>query len=125
MEKLNITKGDSYSTEIAKTIINQIDFTTMCSWGVSALYSCKANGMSSLLLFVNGFVHKGDVLVALNEVTDTYEVFILDSDKYIKEHRTDVYCDMLTNVLDELIERKPEWSDEKYKQIVEEWLAEK
>lgn len=125
MEKLNVTKGDSYSTEIASTINSQIDFMTMCSWGVSARYSCYANDMPSLWLVVNGFVHKGDVFVALNEETDTYEVFILDTDMHVKEHRTDVYCDMLTNVLDELIERKPEWSDVEYHQMIEEWLAEK
>ena len=91
------------------------------SWGISKRVATVFRNRPSLKITVNGFVHKGDVVIALNEGADLYEVHLLDCNGFVRKSFTDVYADMLIGILDREIETGA-MSDEEYKKNVEEWL---
>lgn len=91
------------------------------SWGVESRTAMEFRGMPALKLKVNGFLHKGDVVIALNEGADLYEVYLLDGDGSVKSEHKDVYADMLTGVIDRLVETDNDKSEE-YSRRVEEFL---
>lgn len=93
------------------------------SWGISKRTAAVFRKMPALKITVNGFVHKGDVVIALNEGADLYEVYMLDGNGIVSKSFTDVYADMLIGILDREIETGT-MSDEEYKKNVEEWLEE-
>ena len=76
------------------------------SWGVSKRINLKNKGM---LLNVNGNHHKGSVLITLGW-NDTYCVYIINNrGKILNEYKA-VYFDVLTEVIDNRIERIKEYS---------------
>lgn len=93
------------------------------SWGISKRTAAVFRKMPALKITVNGFVHKGDVVIALNEGADLYEVYMLDGNGIVSKSFTDVYADMLIGILDREIETGT-MSEEEYKKNVEEWLEE-
>lgn len=110
--------------QIAKTINEQlfwsIDRTVYWSWGVSKKMFTFYNEMPSLMLRVSGAIHKGWVVVSLNEGSDTYEVRLLNVKKEVKAVYTDVYCDELGSFIDDKVERPVHLSDEEYDKIAME-----
>ena len=104
----------------AKTIEQQILWSInkfeYLSWGISKKVAIEYEGMATLALRVSGAVHKGWVFISLNEGMDCYEVRLLNvARNKVKRTLEEVYCDNLGKVLDGLIERKTEWTDEQYK----------
>ena len=104
----------------AKTIEQQILWSInkweYLSWGISKKVAIEYEGMATLALRVSGAVHKGWVFISLNEGKDCYEVRLLNVARTkVKRTLEEVYCDNLGEVLDGLIERKTEWTDEQYK----------
>ena len=104
----------------AKTIEQQILWSInkweYLSWGISRKVATEYEGMATLALRVSGAVHKGWVFISLNEGKDCYEVRLLNvARNKVKRMLEEVYCDNLGAVLDGLIERKTEWTDEQYK----------
>jgi len=104
----------------AKTIEQQILWSInkweYLSWGISKKAAVEFDGMATLALRVSGAVHKGWVFISLNEGMDCYEVRLLNVARTkVKRTLEEVYCDNLGEVLDGLIERKTEWTDEQYK----------
>ena len=104
----------------AKTIEQQILWSInkweYLSWGISKKVAIEYEGMATLALRVSGAVHKGWVFISLNEGMDCYEVRLLNVARTkVKRTLEEVYCDNLGEVLDGLIERKSEWTDEQYK----------
>ena len=104
----------------AKTIEQQILWSInkfeYMSWGISKKAAIEYEGMATLALRVSGAVHKGWVFISLNEGMDCYEVRLLNVARTkVKRTLEEVYCDNLGQVLDGLIERKAEWTDEQYK----------
>lgn len=93
------------------------------SWGISKRTAAVFRKMPALKITVNGFVHKGDVVIALNEGADLYEVYMLDGNGIVSKSFTDVYADMLIGILDREIETGT-MSEDEYKKNVEEWLEE-
>lgn len=73
--------------------------TIMMFWGANNFKAVEFNDMASLAFTVNGFNHKGLVVVAYNSGKDLYEVFCLDSSDRVVEHREEVYFDMLTDTI--------------------------
>lgn len=130
METIKITKGDEYAKQIATITLCQINPRTRIfqSCGVEKRICVYVNDMPALGLLVNGFIHKGWVFVALNEGTDTYEVFTTKTNTKAKtievvKHIDDVYCDMLTETIDGMVEKDQSWTDEEYEEKIDEWLA--
>lgn len=78
------------------------------------------NEMPSLMLRVSSAIHKGWVVVSLNEGSDTYEVRLLNVKKEEKAVYTDVYCDELGSFIDDKVERPVHMTDEEYEKIVME-----
>ena len=104
----------------AKTIEQQILWSInkfeYLSWGISKKAAIEYEGMATLALRVSGAVHKGWAFISLNEGKDCYEVRLLNVARTkVKRTLEEVYCDNLGEVLDGLIERKTEWTDEQYK----------
>ena len=60
--------------------------------------------MPALGIRVNGYQHKGWVIISLNEGKDLYNVYLLDKKQNVKKTFEDVYCEDL-EILDFLIER--------------------
>ena len=77
----------------------------LMSWGISSRINILNRG---LLLTVNGNHHKGDVLIVLDG-SDTYTIFILNVRGRVLDEYRDVYFDDLFNIIDNRIERIPEY----------------
>lgn len=109
--------------QVAKTISNQlfwsIDIPTYWSWGVSSKVYTFYNGMPSLKMRVSGLVHKGWVVVSLNEGRDTYDVRLLDVKNEEKAVYEDIYADCLGKFLDDKIEKPVSMSEEQYAKLAE------
>ena len=75
------------------------------SWGVTDLTSLNGKG---LIFKVNGHHHKGWVLITL-DWTDTYNVDIINNKGEVIQHYDMVYFDMLSELIDNRIERIPEY----------------
>lgn len=72
------------------------------SWGTERVINLFNKG---LLLKVNGHHHKGWVLITL-AWNDTYTVrFFNQQYNQVKDTLTEVYCDLLQDTIDEVIER--------------------
>ncbi len=88
------------------------------SWGVSKRIATVYNDMATLALRVSGVLHKGWVYVSLDEGRDVYIVTLLSTDKKnVVSVHDEVYCDDLGSLIDSLVERKMEWTDEEYKKL--------
>jgi hypothetical protein len=107
--------------DIAKTINEQIfwsiDKWTYFSWGVSKKIATIHNNMPSLKLRVTGLIHKGWVIISLDEGRDCYIITLQDVKGNIKSVHDEVYCDELGVTIDELVEKPSSMSDEKYKKL--------
>jgi hypothetical protein len=77
------------------------------SWGVST----RINFMDkALILKVNGHLFKGYVVIAL-DYSDTYNVHLVTTHGNISKSIENVYCDELAEVIDNNIERIPEYKE--------------
>lgn len=89
-------------------------------WGVGGAYvGLWDKSDPCLLLKVDGAKHKGLTLWAYDEGADLYYLANLDEHGELMETHTEIYFDMVEGVLDELIERDPEWTDEEYRKRAE------
>lgn len=104
--------------EIYRQIRCGVTMDVIMSWGVSKRIATVYNDMATLALRVSGVLHKGWVNVSLDEGRDVYIVTLLSADKkkVISVH-DEVYCEDLGGLIDSLVERKTEWTDEEYKKL--------
>lgn len=111
MEFKNHTKEEvaTIAAECFSQIKALTNWAVLGSWGISKVQYTEYEGMASLMLSVNGFLHKGYVLVSLDEGTDTYTVFCMDEKMCVVKKEEQVYFDQLGDVIDRLVER-----DERY-----------
>lgn len=112
--------------EILMKIANEINRQIRCgvtadvimSWGVSKRIATVYQDRATLALRVSGVLHKGWVYVSLDEGRDCYVVTLLSADKSkVIKVRDEVYCEELGSVIDNLVERKEEWTDDMYKEL--------
>lgn len=75
------------------------------SWGVSKLLNMFNKG---LCLKVSGHHHKGWVVITLSFM-DTYSVYIVSNKGEVLDEYLDVYFDELTEVIDNRIEKIPDY----------------
>lgn len=75
--------------------------------------------MPALALHVEGYEHKGWVIISLNEGADVYEVELADEQFFAKPgSRVDeVYCDQLGSLIDTMVERGTCSEEEYHKRI--------
>lgn len=112
------------TTEIFRQIFWSVNKSTFWSWGVSMILPGEYKNMPTLMLHVNGFLHKGWVYVSLNEAKDNYEVRLLSDNLKETYYIDEVYCDTLGKTIDEIVEREKTTTDEEYKAMVENSLKE-
>lgn len=114
---------NSYLVGIADTILHQIiagvGISTYWSWGVANVGAAYFKDQPSLLLAVNGLLHKGLALVSYDDSSDTYVVRLFDKDGKETRCVSDLYCDNIGETLDSVVERDPEWSQEEYAERLE------
>ena len=93
------------------------------SWGIDNKTATEYEGKAAFAFPVQGFRHRGGVVVALNEAKDLYEVHLLNEKAESVKVVEDVYIDELISVLDREIETGND--DEKtYTEKVNKWLGE-
>jgi len=106
--------------EIANEIYRQLKATfninVLWSWGISMQKAMMYRNMPSLGLGVNGYKHKGFVIISLNEGKDLYNIYLLNESQRVTQIIEDVFCEDLT-ILDTLIETG-EMSEQEYKDKV-------
>ena len=73
--------------------------------------------MPSLMLKVSGAIHKGYVIISLDESSDTYIITLMDNKKEPVASYDDIYCDSVGSKIDELIERPAGMNDKEYKKV--------
>lgn len=95
-----------YVMQVAKTIKEQLVSLTaipiLMSWGIREFVATIYDDMPALRLKVNGRLHAGYVIIALNG-SDYYEVY-LQNDKGTECVNEEVYFDELGDVIDRAIE---------------------
>lgn len=110
----------NYVNKVAKTIWAQIKWSVesisvLWSWGVSRKVATTYKDMPTLALRVSGVLFKGWVYICLNEGRDIYEIYCVSMKGVVKKENKEVFCDNLGFVLDSMIERDYNMSDEAYK----------
>lgn len=113
-----------YLLTVANTIWQQIlmgvGVNVAMSWGIENISATERIGSDNetvrpcLALKVSGLLHTGWVIVALDELKDTYEILLIKTDGTQGEWITDVYCDELGARIDAFVERPLEMSDDEY-----------
>lgn len=95
-----------YVMQVAKTIKEQLVSLTpmpiLMSWGIKEIVATLYDDMPALRFKVNGRLHAGNVIIALNG-SDYYEVYLQD-DKGTECLNEEVYFDELGDVIDRAIE---------------------
>lgn len=95
-----------YVMQVAKTVKEQLVSLTpmpiLMSWGIKEFVATLYGDMPALRLKVNGRLHAGNVIIALNG-SDYYEVY-LQNDKGTECVNEEVYFDELGDVIDRAIE---------------------
>lgn len=93
--------------DIAETIRQQLvgltPMNVLNSWGVTGLAATVIDNMPALKFKVNGRLHKGHVIIALNEGVDYYEIYLSD-EKGRRKIATDIDFTQLGDVIDTAIE---------------------
>lgn len=106
------------ANEIMRQIRCGVTLDVVMSWGVSKRTATVYEDMATLALRVRGVLHDGWVYVSLDEGRDVYIVTLLSADKSkVVQVRDEVYCEELGSVIDNLVERKTEWTDEEYRKL--------
>ena len=93
----------------------------LMSWGSRNFKACEFENKPALKFRVSGFLHDGLVYVAYNKGYDLYDIYITNMRSRILETSERVYFDMLTDVIDSLVETKNDKSEE-YKKHVDDFL---
>ena len=106
-------------------LLASVPANVIMSWGVTQVAACEYDGKATLVLVVNGFLHKGPVFISYNKGNDLYEVrTVKNHTKTVEVLMTvdEVYADNLGSVVDSLVEK--DCSDEEYGEKVRESLLE-
>ena len=106
------------ANEINRQIRCGLTMSVQMSWGVSKRIATIYENRATLALRVSGVLHKGWVYISLDEGRDCYVITLLSPDKKrVVSVRDEVYCEELGSVIDNLVERKEEWTDEEYEKL--------
>ena len=104
-------ENKNYDMELAKYIwsILKNDIMVMMSWGVDMDTVKVISG--GIQFHVQGFKHKGEVKIQLNEGIDLFEITLISEDGTIVKKIEEVYFDMLVSVIDENIEKTQNYEE--------------
>ena len=106
------------ANEINRQIRCGVTADVIMSWGISKRIATVYQDRATLALRVSGVLHKGWVYISLDEGRDCYVVTLLSANKgKVIKVRDEVYCEELGSVIDNLVERNEEWTDDMYKKL--------
>lgn len=106
----NMAFEKEHIMSVAETIQEQLfgltPITVLMSWGISRLTATVIDDMSALSLHVNARIHKGEVIIALNEGVDYYEIYLRDGSakRDTRKIARDVDFTQLSEIIDEAVE---------------------
>lgn len=130
---------NNYVERVAKTawhqILGGVGASVAMSWGISRWFATEQecrDGVykACLILQVSGLIHTGFVVVAYDGASDTYEVLLENlNGEPVGDWYADVYCDELGKLIDSLVEKPTDMSQEDYEELSSidsfiKWLAE-
>ena len=111
---MNALKVNQIAKEIYRQLKATFNINVLWNWGIAELRAMTYRNMASLGLRVNGYIHKGWVIISLNEGKDLYNIYLLDKLKNVTQTIEDVYAEDL-HILDSLIETG-EMDEQEYKE---------
>jgi hypothetical protein len=93
----------STAETIRKQLVTLTDINILMSWGISHIVATTKNGMAALKFDVRGRLHRGAVIIAYDEGSDYYQIFLRypTGDKLIDE---DVDFESMPNIIDRAVE---------------------
>ena len=114
---------EEYAIQVAQTakeqLITMTPASVLMSWGIKEFTAMVYNGMPALRIKVNGRLHTGYVIVALNG-SDYYEVYLLHGITAVCVNE-EVCFDELGDVIDRAIEKGTD--ENEYKKFCEQQRA--
>ena len=114
---------EEYAIQVAQTakeqLITMTPASVLKSWGIKEFTAMVYNGMPALRIKVNGRLHTGYVIVALNG-SDYYEVYLLHGITAVCVNE-EVCFDELGDVIDRAIEKGTD--ENEYKKFCEQQRA--
>ena len=114
---------EEYAIQVAQTakeqLITMTPASVLMSWGIKEFTAMVYNGMPALRIKVNGRLHTGYVIVALNG-SDYYEVYLLHGITAVCVNE-EVCFDELGDVIDRAIEKGAD--ENEYKKFCEQQRA--
>jgi len=81
--------------------------TILMSWGFQSPRITN-NGLS---FHVNGFKHKGRIIIKYNDGQDLFDIYLLDGNDKTVETINMVYFDQLVEVIDERVEKTDDYNE--------------
>lgn len=97
---------------IIEKIVKNTPNQTLNTWGIKDAHRTVYKGQEAAILKVNGLRHNGNIVIT--EKNGNYDIYLLDNLDREKESRKKIKEYDLPKVINELIERPAEWSDEFY-----------
>jgi hypothetical protein len=88
---------------IRQHLVHLTDIHILMSWGINKLTATTINGMAALKFNVRGRLHHGSVIIAYDDGSDYYQIFLRDTtgDCKIAE---DVDFESLSSIIDRNVE---------------------
>jgi hypothetical protein len=88
---------------IRQQLVHLTDMNILMSWGINKLTATTIDGMAALKFNVRGRLHRGSVIIAYDEGSDYYQIFLRDAngDRKIAE---DVDFENLSSIIDRNVE---------------------
>lgn len=110
---------------ISQQINGTIPFMNRLCWGEEHRAMVLDGETVSIVLKVNGFSHKGYVKVTYNEGADLYDIYTstIETPSNFELVEEGVYCDVLGQVLDRIIE-VGDMDDDQYRRKVTDFFGE-
>lgn len=110
-----------YIKRVAETIRQQLFALTpvnvIMSWGLSGMVATNHNDMPSLRLMVSGRLHKGAVIISLDEANDYYKLYLMNKEG-VRKVAEDLDFTQLGETIDRAIEKGDD--DEEYMAFCEQ-----
>ena len=110
-----------YIKRVADSIREQLFTLTpvnvIMSWGLSGMVATNHNDMPSLRLMVSGRLHKGAVIISLDEASDYYKLYLMNKEG-VRKVAEDLDFTQLGETIDRAIEKGDD--DEEYMAFCEQ-----
>jgi hypothetical protein len=107
----------NYINQVGREIFRQIfagGWNVPGSWGFNKPVIRTVDGEPALTFQVSGLIFTGLVTVIYNEIPDTYTIRLTNRRGEIDAEISGIYCDQLTAVIDNLVEKPVAMSESEY-----------